>query len=208
MKNSDNKAWLLLLVLIGFPFLIYLAYNYVLRTGSSLPYYGVSEGEGEYKVVEYDLLTQDSISFTNADVEGKLQVVNFFFTVCPTICPSMMRNLLTVEHEFEKEKDFIILSHTVDPVRDTPSKLKRYGEKLGINEDKWVLLTGTKKDLYYMARSGYFVTAIEGPGGGDEDFIHSELLILVDQQGHIRGYYEGTDEKSVKKLINDIRLLL
>lgn len=208
MKNSDNKSWLLLLVLIGLPLLMYGTYRFVLRSGSSLPYYGVSEGKGEYKIVEYNLLTQDSVAFSNIDAEGRVQVVNFFFTVCPTICPKMMRNLLTVQREFEREKDFIIMSHTVDPVRDVPSKLKRYGRNLGINEDKWVLLTGEKKDLYYMARSGYFVTAIEGVGGGEEDFIHSELLILVDQKGHIRGYYEGTDEKSVKKLIQDIRLLL
>jgi protein SCO1 len=206
-KHNKNKGWSLLIFLIVLPLLMYGTYQYVLKSADSLPYYGMSQEEGKYSIPDFTFINQDSALFSKKEMMGKVSVVNFFFTVCPSICPKMTRNLLTVEREFEKDKNFQIVSHTVDPKRDDPAKLKKYAHGYGINTDKWIFLTGTKNNLYYMARNGYFVTAIEATGG-EEDFIHSEKVMLIDKNGHIRGYYEGTDGKDIQRLIRDARLLL
>lgn len=207
IKNFREKGWSLLIFLIVLPLLMYGIYSLVFRKAEHLPYYGMSQNVDKYVIPDFAFLDQDSALFSQKNMLGKVSVVNFFFTVCPTICPNMTRNLLVVQRELEAYDQFQIVSHTVDPLRDTPTKLKKYASSYEINQDKWRLLTGKKEDLYFMARSGYFVTAIE-PMKGDEDFIHSEIIMLIDAKGHIRGYYEGTDEQDIQRLIKEATLIL
>ena len=103
-------------------------------------------------------------------------------------------------------QSLLLLSHTVDPVRDTVEALREYADEYHAMDGKWFFLTGEKKELYDHARTGYFVSATEGDGGA-EDFIHTERFILVDKQSHIRGYYDGTDSTDVNALIGDIKFL-
>jgi protein SCO1/2 len=121
----------------------------------------------------------------------------------------MTRNLKRVQDKFQSEnhRDVLILSHTVDPETDSVKQLFNYMLDHDINTNMWQLLTGDKKALYGQARNGYFITALQGDGGST-DFIHSEKLILIDKEHRIRGYYDGTDDKSVDKLIDDIKMLL
>lgn len=139
-------------------------------------------------------------------VKDKIYVADFFFTSCPTICPVMKKNMLKVYKSIQNTDEVAILSHTIDPVHDTPAVLLKYTEDLGIAGDQWLFLTGEKSDIYGIAQKGYFIAANEdgkAPGG----FIHSGAFTLVDKEKRVRGVYDGTDDESVKKLISDIAIL-
>lgn len=132
--------------------------------------------------------------------KGKIVVANFFFTSCPSICPKVAYQLKRVQ--VYADKNILINSFTVDPERDTVSKLKIYADHMGINSN-WHLFTGEKISLYRFARKDLMIVATDGDGG-PADFIHSENLVLIDPLGRIRGYYKGTEEAEVNSLIRDI----
>lgn len=144
---------------------------------------------------------------TLARMKGKVTIVDFFFSTCPSICIDMAKSKLTLQEHFLNDNDVQILSHTVDPETDSVPQLYRYAQENYVNSKVWLLLTGDKRALYQQAREGYMITALEGDGGPD-DFIHSERFVLVDKEGHIRGYYDGTSEEDIQKLIKDIERLL
>lgn len=138
--------------------------------------------------------------------ENKIVVVDFFFTHCPAICPKMTRNLKRVQSAFAKDNGLAMASFSVDPERDSVARLKQYATQFEIENKNWNLLTGSKKEIYRLARKSFSIIATDGDGGPN-DFIHSEKLILVDTQKKIRGFYDGTSEKEVTQLINDIKKL-
>ena len=140
-------------------------------------------------------------------MNGKVFVVNYFFSTCPTICVDMVKNLKKVQDEFILDSDIRILSLTVDPETDSVGTLYRYAQDHEINSDKWLLLTGNKADLYNLARTGFLITATVGDGGPN-DFIHSEKLVLVDKEGRLRGFYDGTSDEEIEQLKEDIKKLL
>lgn len=153
----------------------------------------------------FSLLDQDSNLVNEQIATGKISVVDFFFSTCKTICPKMTNQLMRVQHKYKVDTDVVILSFTVDPVNDTPSRLKEYAGRHNAVSGKWYFLTGDKKEIYDLARNSYFLTAMEGSGA--DPFLHSEQMVLVDKQGRIRGIYDGTDHFEVKKLIEDIAVL-
>ena len=119
----------------------------------------------------------------------------------------MTTELIRVQDKFAYTKGLIqILSHTVDPENDSVPVLKSYADMVHANTETWNFVTGDKKQLYDMARNSYLLNAMEGDGGSD-DFIHSELFVLVDKEKHIRGIYDGTNIKAVNNLIDDIKVL-
>jgi protein SCO1/2 len=118
----------------------------------------------------------------------------------------MSNNLKTVQDSFKTDKEFLILCHTVNPLHDTVELLNGYSLSYGAIKGKWHFLTGQKKAIYDLARYGYLVNALEDDGT-PEGFLHSELIVLVDKKGRIRGYFDGTNPSEVKKMINDIKLL-
>ncbi len=153
------------------------------------------------KVPDFAFRNQDSLLVTNDDFLGKVYVVDFFFTTCPTICPIMTRNLVELQSTFESEENFGMASFTINPRYDTPTILKKYAEKNGITDLDWHLLTGNQQDIYRLAEEGFYVVANEvedAPGG----FEHSGMFALVDKKGYIRSrkdkfgnpmiYYRGT----------------
>lgn len=195
---------------IAFISLIFIACN----QDKSLPIYGKSvintpNGTDTLtkKIPPFTFINQIGARVTEKDFENKIYVTEFFFSHCPSICPIMKRNMLKVYKEFENTEDFLILSHTIDPKRDTVERLNEYAQKLGIdNPQKWHLVTGDFDDIYMMAKE-YMISAYEDenvPGG----FEHSGKFTLVDKKRQIRGYYEGTDEDEVAQMIKDIKLLL
>jgi len=153
------------------------------------------------KVPFFSFLNQDSIVVTDKDYLGKVYVVEFFFTTCPTICPVMTKNLVSLQNTFKNDKDFGVASFTINPRYDTPSVLKSYAKKYDIVDADWHLLTGDKDKIYSLAQEGFYIVANEtedAPGG----FEHSGMFALVDKNGYIRSrqdehgnpliYYRGT----------------
>ena len=141
-------------------------------------------------------------------LENKVLVADFFFTECPTICIDMSRNMARIQEEFINIDSVFLLSHTVDPERDSVAKLNEYAERYDVNPRRWLLLTGEKKALYDMARYSYLVSATIPGDGGPDDFIHDNHLVLVDREKRVRGFYDGTDDEDVDRLILDIKKLL
>jgi protein SCO1 len=159
------------------------------------------------RIPPFEFINQEGIPVNNETFDGKIYITEFFFSHCPSICPIMKRQMLRVYNKFYDNDDVLILSHSIDPKRDTVQRLKEYATKLGIdNSEKWHLVTGDY-DLIYLMACEYMIAAFEDenvPGG----FEHSGHFILVDRKGRIRGYYEGTKEDDVSRLIKDIEILL
>ncbi|WP_421890360.1 SCO family protein [Marinoscillum sp.] len=172
----------------------------------------VKEGTAAYDdihtIAPFRFVDQRGDTVSNALTNGKVYVANFFFTLCPSVCPRMSKNLLRVQEAFEAS-EVVILSHTVMPWADTVERLQVYAELNDIRADQWHLLTGDKQEIYSLARESYF--ADEGFGKTvtvEADFLHTEKVILVDQQRRIRGVYNGTIPLEMARMIEDIQTLL
>ncbi|NKI25577.1 SCO family protein [Arenibacter sp. 6A1] len=137
------------------------------------------------KVPPFAFINQDSIMITNQDYAGKVYVVDFFFTTCPTICPIMSKNLVQLQDQFKDFEDFGVASFTINPEHDTPGVLKAYAEDYGITHMDWHLMTGDLTEIYELANTGFSIFAAQVPeaAGG---FEHSGLFALVDKNGYIR----------------------
>jgi protein SCO1/2 len=159
-----------------------------------------------HKVLDFELINQNGETITEQDYKDKIYVADFFFTRCMTICPVMTNNMAVLQQEFLNDNDVKFLSHSVTPVIDSVSVLKAYAETKGVIDSKWNITTGPKKHIYELARKSYFAVLDEGDGGL-QDFIHTENFVLIDKKKQIRGYYDGTDDEDIKRLISDIKLL-
>jgi protein SCO1/2 len=164
-------------------------------------------GRPDAVIPAFQFYNQDSTIVTNKDFDGSIYVADFFFTSCPTICPTMHRNLLRVYDKYKGNKEVKLLSHTIDVKYDVPSRLKAYSKKLGISGNQWEFLWGSRDSIYTLAEKNYLVSVNEdknGPGG----FVHQGYLILVDKEKRIRGAYDGTLKKDVDQLMKDMDILL
>jgi protein SCO1/2 len=176
-----------------------------------LPYYGPKQAlkindTTYHSVPGFTFVDQYNEEVSEKTVKNKIYVTEFFFTTCQSICPVMNTNLERVYVTHKNDKDFLILSHTVDPGNDSVPVLKQYAESRGVTNKNWLFVTGSKKDLYAIARKGYLLDAAEG-NGDEEDFIHTQNFALVDKNRNIRGYYDGTDSLEVERLLREIELL-
>jgi protein SCO1/2 len=186
-----------------------------------LPYYGpketvLVERDGAmvvdtiyHTVPPFRFIDQAGRPFTDKDAEGKVLVVDFFFTRCTTICPRMKVQLQQLQLKLSDRafRDVFILSHTVDPEHDTPDVLMAQAQKLQADTSRWKFLTGEKQDLYLQGVDGYFLAAREDVLAED-GFLHSEHFVLVDKDRHIRGYYDGTTAEGMNALAADLKMLL
>jgi len=161
----------------------------------------------DHTIPDFKLINQDSNWVTPETFAGKVYVADFFFTSCPTICPTMKKEMLRVYDAYKENTEVGIISHTIDPEYDTVALLKDFAEKLDVEAPKWNFVTGEKEGIYELGQKGYMVTAMEDENeeGG---FLHSGAFILVDKERKIRGVYDGTRSEEVDKLISDIELLL
>ncbi|MCO5230049.1 MAG: SCO family protein [Chitinophagales bacterium] len=161
-----------------------------------------------HTIPKFSLVNQNGDTVTSNRMKGVVSVVDFFFTTCPTICIDMAENMRKVQDFFKSDNSkFQIFSFSVDPETDTPDVLLKYAYQNNVNSTSWSLLTGDKPTIYELARKGFLVTATEGDGGPN-DFIHDNKFVLIDREGRIRGYYDGTSAEETDKLILDIQKLL
>lgn len=159
----------------------------------------------QVKIDSFQVMDQDSNIITAADFKGKIYVVDFFFTHCPTICPVMTKHLAEVYDHYEDDPNVLFLSHTIDVKNDSVPQLKKYADKIGVSSHKWHMVTADKMVIYDLAKQ-YMVSADEDPNspGG---YMHSGAFILMDEQHRIRGYYDGTMPEDVTQIIADIHVL-
>ena len=159
-----------------------------------------------HKISDFKLVNQNNNIVTNDFYDGKIYVADFFFTTCPGICPIMKENMIDLQNEFIYDDQIMLLSHTVTPEIDSVSVLKDYSIENGVLDSKWNLVTGDKKQIYNLARKSYLV-AEDIESELKYDMIHTENFVLIDPLRRIRGFYDGTNDDSIDKLIEDIYLL-
>ena len=167
----------------------------------------LDDGSIKYHTIPpFSFTNQDSSEVTNETFKNKIYAADFFFTSCPSICPKVMKQMVRIADSQKVNDKFMLISHTIDPKRDTEEVLKVYADNLGIDQSKWHFLTGDKDELLDMA-DDYYVAAYEdptAPGGFD----HSGKILLVDTNGHIRAFCDGTDPDDVSEFIKDIDVLM
>jgi protein SCO1/2 len=172
-------------------------------------YDAIENGDTLFKIVPVDtFINQNGNVFSTAELKGNISVVQLFFTSCEGICPVISNHMAMVQKEFAGNSNVNLVSYSVDPARDSAAALQKYCTRFSCDSTQWTLVTGDKKKLYDLIRYGYQLPDIE-PGKGDEDdFIHSDQIVLVDRNSIIRGYYGGTDTAQVRMLIEDIHILI
>lgn len=167
-----------------------------------------------HKIAPFAFTNQNGKTITQKDYEGKIYIADFFFTTCQSICPKMTKNMAWLQEQVKNMPGVMLLSHSVTPDIDTVPVLKAYAEEQGAIDGKWNLVTGDKKDIYYIARKSYL--AVKTTTSSElYDMVHTENFILVDTKGRIRGFYDGTNldkpaddgVKNVKQLLEDIKWL-
>ncbi len=159
-----------------------------------------------HKIADFSLTNQNGKTITPADYKDKIYVADFFFTTCQTICPIMTDHMANIQKEILNDSEVMLLSHTVTPEIDTVAQLKRYAKKKGVNDKKWNLVTGDKKQIYDLARKSYLAVK-DNPFDGPYDMIHTENFMLIDKKRQIRGFYDGTDPSEMERLLDDIKVL-
>ena len=159
-----------------------------------------------HRIADFSLLNQNGDTITQENYRDKIYVADFFFTTCPTICPIMTANLVEVQAALANDPEVLLLSHSVTPEIDSVAQLKKYANEKGVNDAKWNLVTGDKEQIYELARKSYLAVQEDGDGG-PFDMIHTENFILVDKQRRIRGFYDGTKEEEMDRLLSDIEIL-
>ena len=159
-----------------------------------------------HTVGNFSLINQNGDRVTQENYKDKIYVADFFFTRCPSICPIMTNNMVKIQKAFLNDYDIMLLSLSVTPEIDSISVLKEYALKKGVIDKKWNITTGNKKHIYNLARKSYFAVVEKGDGGL-QDFIHTPNFILIDKEKQIRGIYDGTNSKEIKRIIEDIKIL-
>lgn len=159
-----------------------------------------------HKIADFKLLNQNGDTITEEFYKDKIYIADFFFTTCLTICPVMTDHMLKIQKRLKNEPEVLLLSHTVIPQHDSVPVLKKYALEKGIDDSKWNLVTGDKKQIYDLARKSYLAAKTDGDGG-PYDMIHTENFVLVDKKGQIRGFYDGTQPGVVDEVMRDVKIL-
>ena len=212
---SKYKFFLIVLTVLSI-IIISIIYS-VLKPKEILPVYQPSEVNLElvdstlhYKkkyhtIGDFSLKNQNGEIITQATYKDKIYVADFFFTTCQTICPIMTDHMVQLQEKLKEDQEVMLLSHTVQPELDTVAQLKRYALEKGVNDTKWNLVTGDKKQIYNLARKSY-LAAKDAPFSPYE-LIHTENFVLIDKQKRIRGFYDGTVQEDIDLLLHDIEVL-
>lgn len=215
MKKSQ-KAPLFLAIFFIIAGTAFSFYYYKVTKEIKKPKVAIVSAPGQL-VRPFSFINQDGDTVTRKVMDGKIAVVEYFFTTCKSICPIMNENMAKVYQAYRNNDDVIILSHTVDPENDTVAAMKAYSLRFDADPKHWEFLTGDKKALYDQAKYSYLLSTVDSSVNDiDDEFIHSNLFVLVDKQGRLRMHvdkngnpkaYDGTNEQSVAELIADIKSL-
>ena len=189
----------------------------ILKPKPSLPIYQPAEVNAKlvdtsivhkikyHTISDFNLINQNGDTITQDFYNDKIYVADFFFTTCQSICPIMTKNMKEIQEKLINDKEILLLSHSVTPEIDSVGQLKKYAIANEINDNKWNLVTGDKKQIYNLARKSYL--AVEDSEFGDFDMIHTENFMLIDKKRQIRGFYDGTDKNEIIRLLSDIEIL-
>ena len=192
-------------------------FYYILKPLETLPIYQPAEVNEKlvdssiihvskyHKIADFKLTNQNGEKITQEFYNDKIYVADFFFTTCQDICPVMTKNMYQLQQELKNDNNILFLSHTVIPEIDTVEQLKKYAIENKIDESRWNLVTGDKKQIYELARKSYL--AVEDVEFGEFDMIHTENFMLIDKQKQIRGFYDGTNSEEIQRLLKDIEIL-
>ena len=218
MLEFFKKYRLFFGVLIVFSTIIISLFYSALKPKKTLPIFNPADVNPElvdstvqYKskyhtIADFSFINQNGKTITQKDYEGKIYVADFFFTTCGTICPKMTINLSEIQKAFANNPKVKLLSHTVFPETDIVPVLKAYAKKHHVDDTKWNLVTGDKKEIYTMARKSYLAVKLGKPSEL-YDMVHTENFVLVDAKKRVRGFYDGTNKEEMKRLIEDITFL-
>lgn len=221
IRNIMNKKGIIVfLVAVVLPVVSYLVVNSYSKGATGMPrrYFfdtvvtKIQDGKTVndtiwHKIRPFKLKNQFGKEVELEDFGGKIIVADFFFTSCPSICPTLTKNMKKLQSAFNKTDSIVrFVSFTVDPERDTVEKMKAYGDKYGINHDTWWMLTGPKQEIYDIALNE-FKASVASSGEIDTSFIHTEKFFLLDRDKVVRGWYNGLDSTNLDKLIKDIVLI-
>ncbi len=194
-------------LLVGFFLLLFVGFYFALTR--LVPGFGTPILPVLSYVPPFSFDNQQGLRVTNKDVDGKVYVAEYFFTTCKGICPRMNVNMKRLSDDLAAERDFRILSYTVDPETDSVGRMKHYADSLGADPQRWWFLTGRKDSLYHLARSGYL---LDDPKNNalniNEQFLHTQFVALVDRGGRVRKIYDGLKQDELDELEKDISLLL
>lgn len=160
-----------------------------------------------HKIGAFEFTNQEGKLITNKTYEGKIYVADFFFTSCPGICPILTKNMRRLQDIFKNDPAVALLSHSVTPVKDSVPVLKAYALENEVNSSIWNLVTGSKKEIYTIARNSYFADEDFIKTQNEESFIHTENFVLIDKKGRIRGVYNGTLAIETDRIVRHINLL-
>ena len=217
MLRFFSKYKVLGLVLLTLSIIIISIIYQILKPERALPVFQPSEVNPElvdndlqhikkyHTIAPFFLVNQNGDTVTQENYKGKIYVADFFFTTCQTICPIMTDNMVKIQEKLKNDPEVLLLSHTVMPETDTVAQLKKYALEKGVDDAKWNLVTGEKKQIYDLARKSYLV-AKDAPYT-EYDLIHTENFVLVDKKKRIRGFYDGTDPQAIAQLLEDIQVL-
>ena len=182
-----------------------------------LPYYSSSDftpqwlhekdADTIHSIPEFSFTDQNGSLVSRKSFDNKITVVNFFFTTCPGICKKLTVSLSKVQDAFKNSNDVMLLSHSVTPEKDSVPVLKIYAAENHVISNKWYLVTGQRNEIYRIARKAYFADEDMGWKEDSTTFLHTENILLIDKQHHIRGVYKGTVPNEVNELIADIKKL-
>ncbi len=218
MRSFFAKYKLFGWVLLGLSIVIISLFYSALQPKKSLPIYQPADFNPElvdstvqhvkryHTIADFSLINQNGKQITQEDYRNKIYVADFFFTTCPTICPIMTKNMKEIQDQIMEDTEVLLLSHSVTPDIDSVAQLKKYALEKGVMDEKWNLVTGSKKAIYELARKSYLAVKDDGDGG-PFDMIHTENFILVDKERRIRGTYDGTNPEEIQELLEDLKVL-
>jgi protein SCO1/2 len=201
-----------------FSIVVITSFYFILQPKVSLPIYSPSmvseelvEEDIRY-VKKYHSISNFSLTNQNGELinqefyQNKIYIADFFFTTCPDICTKMTENMGYLQNELKNQTDVLLVSFSVTPNIDSVNVLRAYADLKGVDDSKWNLFTGSKKDIYELARKSFLVAKNDGDGG-KYDMIHTENFVLIDKENRIRGFYDGTNEVEMNKLLKDVKIL-
>lgn len=188
-------------------------------TNNTLPYYNTpdftpiwnvdnSRLDTIHSIAAFHFTDQNGTEVTNTDFDGKVYVANFFFTRCGGICPVITKNMQTVANKYTGDNRVMFISHSVTPYMDSVAVLNAFAKKYEVDSNRWKMVTGSKGDIYSLARQSYFAEDAIGFNSDSTEFLHTERFVLVDKHRHLRGVYNGTVALEMDRLKEDIDILL
>lgn len=169
------------------------------------------EGLADFGAVpQFSFTERSGKEIRRADLRGKVWIVDFIYTSCTDTCPLQSAEMARIQNDLKNRTDLKLVSISVDPERDTPEVLRNYSERFKADPERWLFLTGNREEIYNLVQKGFRLSAVPAEGGNEANgvILHSSRFVLVDGDGHIRGYYNSEEPEALMRLRRDVKKLL